>query len=880
MVQLSTLLFWQMLLLSAVAGACAVRGPLVGVAAFLALVLLAGKRSALCRILMLAAFLLGAALVWAAAEDAPARPSWLVPRKGVLVEGRVAAVSPLAGGRLRLLLAGTRPLEAMPDMPESQARKVRKAWGRTVPAFPEGMAKGWQGEIFDSPDAPLDGNVTLTLDSLALGMLGGEGRPVAGDRLCALVRLFPAGGSINPGTSSLGRYWADRDVWYSARLVRDKGGPLFLRKAGGSGAGHAAAKVREGWRLDLTNGPLYGDAVFSGPPPQGKAIVAALLFGDRSGLAPRTVDLFTRAGLVHSLALSGQHLALAAMAGLLAVSILAGVFPKTFRSVPRRILVVSAGLPFAMAYLFLGGAPLSLIRAALMMGAGAVLLFLRRPIVPLDVLFAAVGLLFLGWPLAVFDLSAQLSVLAVAGILLAMPVVGAFSRRFSAPDDAPLWKRGLLAAVRWTGGMLLVSCAAQAAVLPILADSFGAVSFCFWLNAVWLPPLTFLTLPLAALGFLSCLAGADALASLLLSLAAWPVDVMLAWLEALDACGWLPFVQCFRPSSLSALGYGLTFAGAAYAVEARLLRKAVSDAVKRALALGVFLMLAGQMPQWLDDVQAHREDRVTLTLFDVGHGQAVLVEHGGKRILVDGGGSSSPFFDPGRSLVAPALTWRRMPHLDAVVVTHGDMDHARGLRWILEHFLVDALYWSPVTAARAGEGDSLALRETARKRGIPERLLASGDTLDLGEGTGLEVLWPYASDCGQPTETISDNDASLVIRLVRKGQGLALLCGDLTARSQCLMLEGSPNVEAEILVLPHHGAASGCVPQFYDAVSPRAALASAASFNHYGFPSRRVRETLAERGIPLASTSEVGAIRVVWRQGAGANMMPDILTFP
>lgn len=53
--------------------------------------------------------------------------------------------------------------------------------------------------------------------------------------------------------------------------------------------------------------------------PQGKAILLALLFGDRRYLTQDTLDNFSAATLTHSLALSGQHLAVAGLVGLLCV---------------------------------------------------------------------------------------------------------------------------------------------------------------------------------------------------------------------------------------------------------------------------------------------------------------------------------------------------------------------------------------------------------------------------------------------------------------------------------------------------------------------------------------------------------------------------------
>ena len=889
---LPPLLFRQSLILALLAGACSMRSLAVGAALLVMLILVPEReegRGFAWRILkLLAAFLVGLTATFLAEADVPDKPSWAsVPRQAVLVEGDIDSVTGLPGGRLRLLLKDLRQADMPEALSAEQAQKIRK--GLDVPryAYAESGKKSYAGGVFQEEKAALPGLAALTLDSRIL--LQHE-RPLPGQKMTALVRLYPSGGSLNAHESGPGRYWAAREVWHNARLVRSKDEAVYLNFSEGESWFYRVARTRDAWRKSmwdilandcLESGNLASDAgndssgeivpAFS----QGKAMLLALLFGDRSELSLRTIDLFTRAGLVHSLALSGQHLALAAMLGVFSVMLLAHFKPHLFQTMPRRALIACAGLPFALCYLFLGGAPFSLVRAAFMMLAGAAFLCLRRPTAPLDAFLAAVLLLFLAWPLAVFDLSAQLSVLAVAGILLSMPLISVLRNGVDIHHTKPLVFRVAKKAVFAFASLLIVSFAAQAAVLPILISTFGAVSPCFWLNIIWLPPLTFLTLPLGACGLVLSVLGVSSLASLVFSVAAWPADQMIALLELLESADCLPFIQCLRPNPLSSLGYVVTLAALAFMVQARILQKPAGMPLKRLLAFGVFFLVGGFLPRWTEDGLARLEERVTLSMIDVGAGQAVLLEYPGGRLLVDGGGNTTPFFDCGRSIVAPTLTEVRLPYLDAAIVSHCDVDHARGLRWILEHFRVGALYWSPVSAQRADSGEGLALRTLVREKGIPEKLLKRGDTIALSDGVKLEVLSP-AMEEGAPVlseKELSSNNASLTLRLVGKRQGLALLCGDILSPTLKKLAVSGQDMKAEALVLPHHGAASSYQKSFYDAVSPKVALASCAPFNHYGFPSNKVREEMKRRAVPLLSTSELGTFNVQWKFKNGRYVM-------
>jgi competence protein ComEC len=148
------------------------------------------------------------------------------------------------------------------------------------------------------------------------------------------------------------------------------------------------------------------------------------------------------------------------------------------------------------------------------------------------------------------------------------------------------------------------------------------------------------------------------------------------------------------------------------------------------------------------------------------------------------------------------------------------------------------------------------------KKELAKNSLSAGQSIDLGPELRLEILHPPAAQSG----AYKDNDLSLVARLVWRGKGLALLCADAEKAAQRELLQryDRRDLQAQILVLPHHGSAGASLKAFYEAVSPEIALAGCGYGNRWFFPAAQTRQNLADNGIKLLSTAEYGQIIIEW----------------
>lgn len=640
----------------------------------------------------------------------------------------------------------------------------------------------------------------------------------------------------------------------------------------------------------------------------GAQLIPALLFADKYLLDTPDTDLFARSTLAHSLALSGLHLGYAAAIGYALGYIIFWFFPTVSNWLPRKKLCLFCAFFPALFYLWLGGAPPSLLRAFLMLAVWGVLMLKNRQQVLLDGLIWAVLLIALYSPLTLFDLRLQLSALAVASIAFYMPFLSKLAKalqqriypkqlqyayrqlkiaQHSPPQALTLCNvatgklpEGALTRARlfyysrkysarivsgfvYTLGLSLVT---QLALLPLIAKSFGFTGWALYLNLLWLPVLGFWVMPAAFTALIGTALGLECFAAALFKLAVYPCNALLELLRGMELL--LQPQLLPRPHWLFMFAYWLLFFSLPYLIKyvkaVAIARKQRNACPKAACYKLVFILLSALTLAFIPLLQGRfymGADAVHIRMLDVGQGQAILVEwQGGRRLLLDGGGGGSPRFDLGREVITASLAQNRWPSLDYMLASHPDTDHVQGLIYPASYLPVSQF----ADNGDVGEGAHYkALHKILQKRGLEPQHLFAGDAFALSASLKLEVLHPPRPDAAA-AKLLRGNDAALVCRLVWKGEPLALFCGDIEQRGIKSMLErylGEPQkLMAKILILPHHGAKSSLSPELYMAVKPQYAVASCGFGNPWNFPSKAVRESLQGLGVPLLSTSECGQI--------------------
>jgi competence protein ComEC len=555
--------------------------------------------------------------------------------------------------------------------------------------------------------------------------------------------------------------------------------------------------------------------------PVSAAIAAAVLIGDRTGLPDETRDALQAAGTYHVIAISGGNIAIVAAAscGLLALAGIRG----------RLAAVLTIAVLLAFATVVTAGP--SVWRATLMAIAYFAARALdHRPPVWQAVALAAAGILVIR-PLDVGDPGFVLTFGATTAL-----VEGA--RRGAALLPRA---RGL----SWIAATLLGSAAVEVALVPVSASAFSRVTSAgLLLNVLAVPAMG--VVQIAAI-VVTCADSVTWLAGAAGWMAHVAASALVSSARLVTAAPWL--AARVPPPGIALV---LLYYGALMVVLTARGRLRTASAV--ALLATLILIVTGT-----DLTRIVGRDRsapsLTLTIFDVGQGESMLLETGSHALLIDTGGA--PFggsLDIGRRVLAPALWARGLRSLDSLLVTHGDPDHLGGAIAITDGFRPRQI-WEGIRVQRH-EAMQALVNEAARLQ-IPVTPLRSGRA--WGENAfHVRVLHPAEPDWERRRVR---NDDSVVLEVVY-GDVALLLTGDISADVERAIVPLLTPAKTRILKVAHHGSRTSSSSELLETWRPQIAIISCGRGNRFGHPAAEVLRRLESIAATVYRTDLEGQITV------------------
>jgi competence protein ComEC len=571
-----------------------------------------------------------------------------------------------------------------------------------------------------------------------------------------------------------------------------------------------------GWCVDRLRERLAHDIAQRVGDPHDAALVRAFAIGDTRGLDQDDWEVARATGVPHLIAISGFHVGIAAGFGALLVRLLWRLWPRLGLRIALPVAQAPAALAAAIGYGALAGNSLPTLRTLMMIAIVALAHGARRGSGGAHALALALLAILVLDPLATLSAGFWLSFVGVAFLL------GCLARG-----------RGWAGRLRELGaGQLLMS----VALLPLTVWFFGEVSLVGVLaNLIAVPVVSLVIVPLCLLGLLALLILPVA-AVLPLTLAAAVAHAQWRLLEQMaswpGAHGYLPEAA---PWALALAMLGAAWMFLPRGVPAR--------------GLGALLFL----PLLLPDRPPPEQGAFVATVIDVGQGLSVLVRTREHVLLYDAGARYRSEFDLGEAAVLPTLHALGVGKLDALVVSHGDNDHAGGAPAVARAH--------PQARRYAGEPARLDLAAAQCRAGQSWRW----------DGVDFRMLGP-GSDALEAHGGSADNDRSCVL-LVETASGRLLLTGDIGRRIEPAIASAVGDGPPLVLLVPHHGSRSSSSEAFLAALAPRFAVVSAGWRNRFGHPHPAVVQRYADAGVPLEETARSGALEI----GFGRDAAPRLV---
>ena len=546
-----------------------------------------------------------------------------------------------------------------------------------------------------------------------------------------------------------------------------------------------------GWRDSVrarAGGLLFSD--MPGGSIEREGLLAALILGERDRSIDHLTNTFRQLGLGHLLAISGLHLAILAGAVLLVLRM--GGKKRRWHG----LLVIAV----VLGYLLLIEVRLPVMRAAVMTIVACFALLTHRSLAVGGLVSLSAIMLLVWRPDQLFSPGFQLSFGVVLGLVhLGMP----FRRKLFGLPDLQAATTGAMI-MEWLKTTFAAALLAWLVATPIVVEHFGVFSpMAAVLSVIALPAVAVLLVG----GYLKMvLAIILPSAALLVGVPlAFVADVVIAGIAAADA---MPGTSMDVPAP----GAVWTILSLVWVVALVFV-----PGWKRAMAAIVPLVAWPFVHVAMIDHGA----ALRIDMLSVGDGSSYVIRSRGHTIIFDAGSSTD--LDAGRRTIVPAMRELGVRRVDAVAISHANIDHYGAAIEIVEHFDVGTVFCTPQFLDHAEndpEGPVAFVVDHFTRNFVSVTPMSAGDAREFG---GMEVRWLHPR---RDDEFTLANDLSMVLQIASAGRSV-LLCGDIQREGIAHLMEREGDgLQADVMELPHHGSYNDTAVALLEFVDPDVILQS------------------------------------------------------
>lgn len=278
----------------------------------------------------------------------------------------------------------------------------------------------------------------------------------------------------------------------------------------------------------------------------------------------------------------------------------------------------------------------------------------------------------------------------------------------------------------------------------------------------------------------------------------------------------------------------------------------------------------GQSSDTAANSKAEAKGQLTISMLDIGQGDAVLIQTGVKNILIDTG--DDKYYEDGKkgkenTQLLTELQKLKIDHIDTLVMTHAHADHIGKADKVIVQYGVKELVYNGIPSTSKYFINAL---KAAKANGTQQVKVKAGDVLDFGNGVSFEIVSPSQSLIDEDTAAIKAkkkvdvNNESVVGRLTF-GNFAMLFTGDAEGPVEKDMVASyGKKLKCQVLKAGHHGSKTSSTAEFLKLVQPESVVMSLGVNNQYGHPHEALLNRLQKQGVKnIYRTDANGTITIV-----------------
>ena len=236
-----------------------------------------------------------------------------------------------------------------------------------------------------------------------------------------------------------------------------------------------------------------------------------------------------------------------------------------------------------------------------------------------------------------------------------------------------------------------------------------------------------------------------------------------------------------------------------------------------------------------------------ISMLDVGHGDAILIQTSEQTILIDTGKPDA------RDHLVNRLKELSVTKIDKLILTHPHADHIGNARTSIspsKKALEENPYLEKISVAEVydngipyASGAYRTYMKVVNDKGIAHKSLKVGDNLDFGDGVQFKVLFPTAEfvetvnseQFDKEDKAYNINNGSIVGKLTYKDFSM-MFTGDCQKESEAKILASNKaeDLKCDVLKAGHHGSATSSSKDFVATVHPSYVLVSSGNKGENG----------------------------------------------